>query len=106
MLPLAQGQASQKQLKWAFALRAAQSSLSNQCPFLQSQAHDFCVLFNFSGEETMTSFTICRASYALKFFFFFFRVQLFYREGSLLGIKPITPPRGSRLLFIFKYVFI
>ena len=71
MLPLAQGQASQKQLKWAFALRAAQSSLSNQCPFLQSQAHDFCVLFNFSGEETMTSFTICRASYALKFFFSF-----------------------------------
>ena len=27
MLPLAQGQASQKQLKWAFALRAAQSLL-------------------------------------------------------------------------------
>ena len=68
MLPLAQGQASQKQLKWAFALRAAQSLLSNQCSFLQSEVHDFC-LFNFSGEETMISFTICIPSNALKIFF-------------------------------------
>ena len=68
MLPLAQGQASQKQLKWAFALRAAQSLLSNQCSFLQSEVHDFC-LFNFSGEETMISFTICIPSNALKNFF-------------------------------------
>ena len=54
----------------------------------------------------MISFIICIPSNALKKNFFFFRIQLFYMEGALLEIKRITPPRGSRLLFIYKYLFI